>query len=59
MIENLEISLLADHPEAIHLLKRWFEKEWVSYYGPTGQANADDDLLAYRKRSKLPIGVVP
>ncbi len=58
MNEKLEIVPLADHPEALPVLKQWFEDEWESYYGPTGPGNAEEDLLVYSSRSKLPIGVV-
>jgi GNAT superfamily N-acetyltransferase len=33
----LRISHLADHPEAIPDIRRWFEEEWPGYYGPGGQ----------------------
>ncbi len=58
MNEGLEIFPLADHPEALPVLKQWFESEWESYYGPTGPGNAEKDLLAYSSRGKLPVGVV-
>ncbi len=58
MNEGLEIFPLADHPEALPVLKQWFESEWESYYGPTGPGDAEKDLLAYSSRSKLPIGMV-
>ena len=58
MNKGLKIDPLADHPEAIPLLKQWFESEWGSYYGPTGGGNAEQYLIAYSNQSKLPIGVV-
>lgn len=58
MNKGLKIDPLADHPEARPLLIQWFEREWASYYGPTGNGNAEEDLLAYSNQSKLPIGVV-
>lgn len=58
MNKGLKIDPLADHPEAIPLLKQLFESEWKSYYGPAGGGNAEQDLIAYSNQSKLPIGVV-
>ena len=55
---KLRIEQLADHPEALSILKEWFETEWESYYGPAGPGDAQGDLLAYANRSDLPIGVV-
>lgn len=58
MNKGLKIAPLADHLEALPLLKQWFESEWVSYYGPNGSGNAEKDLQAYSSRFRLPIGVV-
>jgi len=58
MNEKLEIVLLADHPDALPILKQWFEDEWESYYGSNGPGNTETDLRAYSSRSGLPIAVV-
>ena len=58
MKNNLKIIPLVDKPEALPILKQWFEQEWESHYGPNGPGNAEKDLRAYCNRSKLPIGVV-
>jgi GNAT superfamily N-acetyltransferase len=55
---NLRISYLADHPEAVPVLKEWFETEWPDYYGPTGPGDAERDLIAYSSRENLPVGLV-
>jgi GNAT superfamily N-acetyltransferase len=55
---NLRISYLADHPEAVPVLKEWFETEWADYYGPAGPGDAENDLIAYSSREKLPIGLL-
>jgi len=55
---SLRIEYLVDHPEAIPVLQVWFETEWAAYYGPGGPGNAEQDLMAYSSREKLPIGVV-
>jgi hypothetical protein len=58
MSSNLLINHLADHREAVPVLKEWLETEWADYYGPTGPGDAAQDLIAYSSREKLPIGLV-
>lgn len=58
MNENLKIIPLADDPEALPILKQWFEDEWKFHYGSNGPGNAEKDVKAYSNRSKLPIGLV-
>jgi GNAT superfamily N-acetyltransferase len=58
MDSKLRIEHLADHPEAIPILKGWFESEWGSHYGPSGPGDAQRDLLAYANRGVLPLAVV-
>ena len=54
----LRISHLADHPEAIPVVRKWFEVEWAAYYGPGGPGDAERDLLAYSRRGQLPVGLI-
>lgn len=58
MPDDLHIALLADHPEAIPVLKGWYESEWRGYYGSGGPGNAEEDLRAFARRDGLPVGVV-
>ena len=58
MAAKLRIEYLSDHPEVLPILKEWFETEWASYYGPGGRGDAEEDLVAYANRAKLPVGVV-
>ncbi len=55
---SLKIELLADHPEAIPILKEWFEREWEPYYGPAGPGNAQEDLRDSCNRDELPVALV-
>jgi GNAT superfamily N-acetyltransferase len=55
---RVRIEYLADHPEALPVLRRWFETEWATYYGPGGPGSAKQDLTAYSSRGQLPICVV-
>lgn len=54
----LVIELLADHPEAIPILKELFESDWEPYYGPNGVGDAESDLIASSNRYKLPIALI-
>jgi len=55
---HLHISYLADHLDAVPVLKQWFETAWADYYGPAGPGDAEQDLIAYSNREKLPVGLV-
>jgi GNAT superfamily N-acetyltransferase len=58
MRTSLRIAHLADYPEAIPVIRRWFEREWAAYYGPGGPGDAAQDLLAYASRGTLPVGLI-
>lgn len=58
MANALQIDLLADHPEAIPMLREWFEQEWAPYYGLDGPGDAHKDLKDSCNRDKLPIALV-
>lgn len=55
---GVRISYLEDHPEAIPVIRRWFETEWAAYYGPGGPGDATQDLMAYASRGNLPVGLI-
>ncbi|MEE9586964.1 MAG: GNAT family N-acetyltransferase [Hyphomicrobiaceae bacterium] len=55
---TVRLDLLADVPEAIDVLERWYVEEWEPWYGPTGQGDARADLTASLSRNNLPICVV-
>ncbi len=57
MSNDLHIALLADHPETIPVLKRWYESEWWGWYGPEGPGDAEEDLRSFTRRDGLPVGV--
>ena len=58
MANPLQIELLADHKEAIPILKEWFEQEWASYYSLDGPGNAYKDIHDSCNRDELPIALV-
>lgn len=57
-MEQVKLELLADHPEALPVLKELFESEWETYYGANGPGDAVADLIESSNRSELPIGLV-
>ena len=57
-MEKLNIEFLADHPEAIPILKELFETEWEPYYGPKGPGDAKSDIIKSSNRHELPIALV-
>ena len=58
MTKDIQIALLADHPEALPILEEWFEREWEPYYGPDGPGDAAKDLLEACNRDGLPVALV-
>lgn len=58
MHTGFSVELLARHPQAIAVLREWFEIEWPAYYGAGGRGSALRDLQAYANQGSLPIGVV-
>lgn len=57
-MDNLRIELLADHSEALPILKDLFESEWEPYYGNGGPGNAETDIKNSANRNELPIALV-
>lgn len=54
----ISVEPLALHPQAIPVLRGWFEAEWPAYYGPGGPGSAQRDLEACANEASLPVGVV-
>lgn len=55
---TFRVELLADHLEAIPILRECFEREWAPYYGPDGPGDANKDLQDSCNRDKLPVALV-
>lgn len=54
----VDIAYLADQASLLPELTRWFEAEWVPYYGPGGPGDAAADLRESMNRDVLPICLV-
>ncbi len=57
-MDRLKIELLADHHEALPVLKKLFETDWEPYYGAEGPGDAETDIKNSANRTELPIAVV-
>jgi len=55
---NVTIVPLAERPQVIPVLERWFVSEWAPWYGPTGPGDAVRDLTACLNRDELPMAWV-
>jgi len=55
---NVTIVPLAEHPQAIPTLERWFVSEWAPWYGPAGPGDASRDLTDCLNRDELPMAWV-
>ena len=54
----IEIAFLADHPEAIPTLTRWFRAQWPDYYAERTAADIAQDFYAEAQREGLPVRLV-
>ena len=55
---DISVRLLADHPETIDDLERWFIREWEPYYGADGPGDARKDLSECSQRNEIPLAVI-
>ncbi|MGI9384844.1 MAG: GNAT family N-acetyltransferase [Methyloligellaceae bacterium] len=54
----IRIVPLAETPESLPVLVRWFIEEWAPYYGTGGPGDAERDLTECCNRDTLPIALV-
>jgi GNAT superfamily N-acetyltransferase len=54
----IEISLLADHPEAVPILAGWFRAQWPEYYAGRTPEDIDGDFYEEAQPSGLPVRLV-
>jgi GNAT superfamily N-acetyltransferase len=55
---DCQIALLVDQSHTTQRLAELFIAEWMPWYGPDGQGNAEADLVGCMNRDHLPIAVV-
>ena len=54
----ITIRLLADHPDTIPTLAKWFRDQWPDYYANWSPAQIEQDFLEDASRNRLPIRLV-
>ena len=54
----ITISFLADYPDAIPTLAKWFRDQWPDYYANWSQAQLEQDFLLDTSRNSLPSRLV-
>ena len=54
----ITIGFLADYPDTIPTLARWFRDQWPGYYANWSQAEMEQDFLEDASHGRLPIRLV-
>jgi len=54
----ITIGFLADHPDTIPTLAKWFRSQWPDYYADWSQAEMEQDFLEDTSRDSLPCRLV-
>ena len=54
----IDVVLLADHPESIPILGRWFQAQWPDYYGERSLTDIAQDFRKEASRSSIPVRLV-
>ena len=54
----ITIDFLADHPETIPTLAKWFREQWPDYYADMSQAEMEQDFLSEAFRDRLPARLI-
>lgn len=54
----ITIGFLADYPDTIPTLAKWFRNQWPDYYAKWSQAELEQDFLEDASRDRLPSRLV-
>jgi RimJ/RimL family protein N-acetyltransferase len=54
----ITIGFLADYPDTIPTLAKWFRDQWPDYYADMSQEQLEQDFLEDTSRDRLPIRLV-
>jgi len=54
----ITIGFLADHPDIVPTLARWFRNQWPDYYANWSQVEMEQDFLEDASHDRLPIRLV-
>ena len=51
----ITIGFLADYPETVPTLVKWFRAQWPDYYADMSQEEMEQDFLSDASRDRLPV----
>ncbi len=51
----ITIGFLADYPETVPTLAKWFRAQWPDYYADRSQEEMEQDFLSDASRDRLPV----
>ena len=54
----ITIGFLADYPETVPTLEKWFRDQWSDYYANKSQPQMEQDFLSEASRDRLPSRLV-
>ncbi len=54
----ITIGFLADHPDTIPTLAKWFRDQWPDYYANMSEEQIEQDFLEDASRDRLPIRLI-
>ena len=54
----ITIGFLADYPDTVPTLAKWFRDQWPDYYANWSQAEMEQDFLSDTSRNRLPSRLV-
>ena len=54
----ITIGFLADYPETVPTLVKWFRAQWPDYYADMSQEEMEQDFLSDASRDRLPVRLI-
>ena len=54
----ITIAFLADYPDTIPTLAKWFRDQWPDYYAARSQEQIEQDFLSDVSRDRLPVRLI-
>ncbi|MCL4263448.1 MAG: GNAT family N-acetyltransferase [Anaerolineae bacterium] len=58
MMPKITIGFLADHPDTVATLAKWFRDQWPDYFADMSQEEMEQDFLSDACRDRLPARLV-
>ena len=54
----ITVAFLADYPDTIPTLAKWFRDQWPDYYAAVSQEQIEQDFLSDVSRDRLPVRLI-